>query len=1220
MKHDPAKAAQYISQLDAARCNGNWEAVPELVRKIKKHAPERACLVLTAETEVAIEKATRNLPVAEKSSPAITAKDLDASSLLPKLLSAVDGETDHLEDRFQAQVCVGWLHWVVGEYSLAAVRLPKGFEQDNTLTENPEKVSEWTRVCAMKSAYLRANCLARNGQRQEALAVFEEGLPALSSTWGGPQAKTQPRYWSELFLTEFCMLSSRTVELEETSLEDANCLAGYRSWAKYWEASKGASLPGGYGFRGSVARRRIWFEYYSALSTILQSDLPFPTGHVPKISNDSSARNQLRIELKKVEAAYEALLLKETEFPRADEEREEVEIFTNLVVKNWTILSGRGWIDQDLGQGGKETLSRGVLDILYRASMKTYHSTSILRHLFIVHLSVAEFDLAFKAFDSYLSLVKKGKARVAKTGHQEPSLDDDATLIETISTCINALCRYGDRQAAEKARELSIELEQTLHKLSAKPGSHSPAMDEGSIPLTNSGQSFPPRVEALAWQALGLAHAQWARVTYESSTRVDIRSKAISCLRKSLSPEYGLVADLRSMFALAVLLAEQRELTTAIELVKTTLLANKSPTEGLEIYHGRYWKERALIPLWHLLSLLLSARQDYIMAARACEGALEQFKDPTILFGTEQLYRSDHLNEAEEMNGKVHEGSRGVVDDMDDYEKEGILEVKMTQLALLEVMEGPTTAVNASLELLSLFNRLFGDLQPRAALAAPKTTEVPKSSAGTLRSIKGSIFGRSSEKSGRPGTRRTSIMSNNEKPGQGVSRPTTMQTVASTQAPTIQITRENGTRDEPARARTSAGTNDRRSQSHKRSSLRKRDSSGHRRRASSIGAVPHQPTVVDGENYFTPVGDSYQGLDFFQFANRRQASSGGPPVSMKRHLSHMDSYTSSRSRTSDGGEVSVESVESTSNLLPLVQFSKEHHRRRRGAILVKVWLMIARFYRKAEMHDDATKAVIEAQKLVQTLETEITKESPDSAALRRIGWGGKKCVDELWGDVLAEMGQLSLARDAVFVARGEFETALTHFPDHPKAIVGLSNVLLDIYCENVLPPPVIPPMKLADGSAPTMHTSESLIPNPEVVRRPKKAVQSPFPTAPLGLNKTQSGDSKEGNKDALFNDEDGEWTTGKPKSTSELPPPYKATSFPAMDRLAARDRAHALLSGLTKLGTGWNYSEAWFALARAYEESDQLDKAKEVLWWCVELEEGMAVREWECVGTSGYVL
>lgn len=38
-----SKAVHYIDQLDNARCIGDWKAVPELVRKIRKHAPERSC-------------------------------------------------------------------------------------------------------------------------------------------------------------------------------------------------------------------------------------------------------------------------------------------------------------------------------------------------------------------------------------------------------------------------------------------------------------------------------------------------------------------------------------------------------------------------------------------------------------------------------------------------------------------------------------------------------------------------------------------------------------------------------------------------------------------------------------------------------------------------------------------------------------------------------------------------------------------------------------------------------------------------------------------------------------------------------------------------------------------------------------------------------------------------------------------------------------------------
>lgn len=73
-------------------------------------------------------------------------------------------------------------------------------------------------------------------------------------------------------------------------------------------------------------------------------------------------------------------------------------------------------------------------------------------------------------------------------------------------------------------------------------------------------------------------------------------------------------------------------------------------------------------------------------------------------------------------------------------------------------------------------------------------------------------------------------------------------------------------------------------------------------------------------------------------------------------------------------------------------------------------------------------------------------------------------------------------------------------------------------------------------------------------------------------------------------------------------------------RIAARDRAYGLLSSLTRFGNGWDSSKAWFVLARAYEESKQIEKAKEALWWTVELEEAMPIREWRVVNPGGYVL
>ena len=229
------------------------------------------------------------------------------------------------------------------------------------------------------------------------------------------------------------------------------------------------------------------------------------------------------------------------------------------------------------------------------------------------------------------------------------------------------------------------------------------------------------------------------------------------------------------------------------------------------------------------------------------------------------------------------------------------------------------------------------------------------------------------------------------------------------------------------------------------------------------------------------------------------------------------------------------------------------------------------------------------------------------------------------------MGYLSLDKGNAHTARLEFETALTHFADHPAATIGLSNILLDVYSEKLVMPHAIPRLELADGTLfpPTKSTEEGS--NREV------GVVATLPSQPLGLASSPSTDvghsvklksetsspslSTPGIDKDFANLSINAPASPSPKSDAEqLPPPYKATSLPLTDRLASRDRAFALLSGLTKLGSSWNNAEAWFALARAHEESGQPDKAKEVLWWCVELEESAGVRPWGSVATGGYIL
>jgi hypothetical protein len=714
--------------------------------------------------------------------------------------------------------------------------------------------------------------------------------------------------------------------------------------------------------------------------------------------------------------------LSEVQFPKAEEASEEVEAFVEIVMQNWRILCGSTWKEHDLGEGGAEGVSRGVLDILYRAATKTFHSTAILRHLFTVHLAVAEFDLALKAFDTYLEIVKKGKARVEKTGEVEHGLDDDETVLRTASECIRALCRYGSRQGAEKAKDVGHYFEDWLDKHSSEQlNGNGKTLENGHS--TDLGTTIAPKIYAMTWRCIGIGHAQWARLTFDAPTRAEIQLKAIKCFRKALLPEYESSTDVETLFALGVVLAERRELSAAIEVVKVGLMPHRatttSPPHGLDPRPERFARERSLIPLWHLMALLLSARQEFVTATKSCEGAFEQFQDPRYLFGDEDLggaYRSEHLNE------KPPARSQGIVDDMDDFEKESVLEVKMTQLALIEVLEGPEVAVNASDELLSLYARLFGDPQKQPSLSVvPATAVPPRSSSGTIKSIKGSIFGRSGRS-----MRKSNPMASTIEEQSGHPRPQTTQTVA----PTIQVTGENGI---PARQRSHSKKEghhheklQKRSDSvsrKKSTSSRNRSTSTGGRKASTADGAPHITTTVDGENFFTPPADAHKRdqwitEDFDAGAvglavspDLSKSSPQSKPLPPKsQQMSHKEPALKpahpNPAVAQDNRLPHVSPYSSSTN--PVTRFPKDQEKRRRLAILVKVWLLVSGFYRRASMFEDAKGAIEEAQKLVKAVESDISKDISGNVSIDHAGWGGGKSVGELWGDVVSEVNDSRL--------------------------------------------------------------------------------------------------------------------------------------------------------------------------------------------------------------------
>ena len=186
---------------------------------------------------------------------------------------------------------------------------------------------------------------------------------------------------------------------------------------------------------------------------------------------------------------------------------------------------------------------------------------------------------------------------------------------------------------------------------------------------------------------------------------------------------------------------------------------------------------------------------------------------------------------------------------------------------------------------------------------------------------------------------------------------------------------------------------------------------------------------------------------------------------------------------------------------------------------------------------------------------------------------------------LLQKGDLAVARELPFEAMEQYEQALSHFPDHAEGIIGLSDLLMDVYEEKLPaeePKPLLGPLPSASGS---------LLNEPQKPAGPGLRPVTAKPSPPETGRTVQSAADRH-----------------------EDPTPAE------LNRLAARDRAYMLLANLTKLGSGWDNAEAWYTLARAYELSKQVGKAKQALWWVVELENSKPMRAWGEVTAGGYVL
>jgi hypothetical protein len=263
---------------------------------------------------------------------------------------------------FQAQVCLGWVHYTLNEPGLAAARLPKDFGDElNTLVSAGEELTSWTKVCLVKGCYIKGAAQQAVSGAQDALHTFNSLAPWLGSQ-NYSTSSTQFLYWSEKVLADGALIAGDEVQktIADPSPEFVRvALSLFRAWSSHPAVKPGASPHGSHTESSSepVPKSSIWKSYYDLLSAILQHGLPYnaPTG--------SPERPQLADELRRVEAICEANLLRDVKFPTTDSGNKKIEVWVEQVIRNWKELCGPHWHDEELGAGGQHAIGKNVLDV-----------------------------------------------------------------------------------------------------------------------------------------------------------------------------------------------------------------------------------------------------------------------------------------------------------------------------------------------------------------------------------------------------------------------------------------------------------------------------------------------------------------------------------------------------------------------------------------------------------------------------------------------------------------------------------------------------------------------------------------------------------------------------------------------------------------------------------------------------------------------------------------
>ena len=309
-------------------------------------------LCLTAQIEQRI--ATRNPHRPHTSS---SSSSTNLYQAVAPLEAAIEKEEEFPEDQFQARVCLTWLHSVLSEPSevLSTLSAHDILQAIGSFTNVVSPTARWTHLCIVKGAYLRGISIETENTK-EAVRFYESTFEYLSKTQSTVGNTPESNIWTERLLTRHISLAGRQIKsnkqnsnaiLKSKMFQPAKLLGSFRLWSEYRSERQNGTF---------FSAAWVWKAYYDCLSILLQQHINKPL---------FSSRAQQYSEMQRAQATYEAILMKEVHFPRAEQSTTEIDSWVDQVMANWRAFLLPPWQATDLGQGGRLVLGKNVLEVCH---------------------------------------------------------------------------------------------------------------------------------------------------------------------------------------------------------------------------------------------------------------------------------------------------------------------------------------------------------------------------------------------------------------------------------------------------------------------------------------------------------------------------------------------------------------------------------------------------------------------------------------------------------------------------------------------------------------------------------------------------------------------------------------------------------------------------------------------------------------------------------------